>query len=295
MAVVDYDGELFIYFDNSSEFAPSDTLTSFTDSMTFHSGTQFFIYDENNVEIDITNLVVNEIYEGILEGCTFGFVWTDVAKQLYIFDTDGNDTAIIEYKNSKWVCSLNDTVVNALNIISVSNYDEQSLNADLTPYIGTKTSLVDEQPITDLTGVKLKFLDVVNLENGIWQINFKSNNQNFTSFTVEDASLKEYSITINCDYVNHTGSYININNRPTSIKAGETLTFHGTVYTNCDVECTGADLQYESASNLPGQFVPEIGTQPYTFTLSNATNDVVITFVDGNMLSNGVKEAPPLE
>jgi hypothetical protein len=145
--------------------------------------------------------------------------------------------------------------------------------------------------------MKLTFLDVLDLENGTWQINFKSNNQNFTTVTVEDedAGQNEYSITINSDYADHTGMYVLfVNNKPTSIKSGETLTFSGTVYTNCDVECTGADLQYESISSSPGGFVPEIGTQPYTFTLSNATNDVVITFVDGNMLRNGAKEMPEL-
>lgn len=169
--------------------------------------------------------------------------------------------------------------------------DVYNMNGISILYVVANASLQSE----NLTGAKLKFLDIPNFENGTWQINFKTNNQNFTSFTVEDASLKEYSITINGDYVNHTGSwYINIDNRPTSIKVGETLTFSGTVYTNCDVECTGADLQYESISNSSGSFVPEIGTQPYTFTLSNATNDVVITFVDGNMLPNGGKPSPEL-
>ena len=126
---------------------------------------------------------------------------------------------------------------------------------------------------------------------------FKTNNKLFTTLTVEDgdAGQNEYSITINGDSVNHTGSwYIMLSHRPTSIKAGETLTFNGTVFTNCDVECTGADLQYAEAASAGDGFVPEIGTKPYTFTLSNATNDVVITFVDGNMLQNGDKPMPEL-
>ena len=62
--------------------------------------------------------------------------------------------------------------------------------------------------VTDLTNKKLTFLESVNLENGTWQINFKSNNQNFTNLTIEEtvrkdcltfSSAEPFSLTIASD------------------------------------------------------------------------------------------------
>ena len=64
-------------------------------------------------------------------------------------------------------------------------------------FVGDPTG--NTSPIIDLTNMKLTFLDVLNLENGTWQINFKSNNQNFTTFKVEEPYVETGYLTFSSE------------------------------------------------------------------------------------------------
>ena len=75
-------------------------------------------------------------------------------------------------------------------------------NPDLISFLQAHATQIvepDVPSITDLTNMKLNFFDVVNLENGIWKINFKSNNQNFTSFTVEEPYVETGYLTFSSE------------------------------------------------------------------------------------------------
>jgi hypothetical protein len=154
--------------------------------------TLFFAHNRSTLTYNGEPLILNEIdsgafvsnypyYAEIEENGTLQLVSGDTSFSIYDNDNQKNEQEIIE---------------GTTTTIDVSNYPNGVYF--YTPYLNPAPPLEIhtfifqitgiQNAITDLTNMKLTFLDVLNLENGIWQINFKSNNQNFTSFTVENST-----------------------------------------------------------------------------------------------------------
>ena len=141
--------------------------------------------------------------------------------------------------------------------------------------------------ITNLTGAKLKFLDVVNLENGTWQINFKSNNQNFTNFKVYDPSVKV-----------ETGYLTFSSDEPFSVNVTSNASYDGSLEYSTDTtswtEVTkGTDISsvdnkvYLRGSNNTRCYIPTSGSV-FKLTGSNIKCEGNIeTLLDYNKVLNG--------